>query len=585
METGEFFDTHPRAVKQWLDNLPIAHIGETSRQLYTAMHAVQRQDQVDVRHRFHFLEHVSIPLVMVLPELHKHYAGKPLPLTKKRAKIADLYTQLLRQAILGYEEVIARAIELNRLGWKKVVTTSVHRIFFFTGLLLLNQRQLYRPYKKGTWLHLYWLYQMVERYNLLQVKVVRLDMLSRKSSLQSEFYKVLLQSLLAPNLFRPRELDDVLNNMDIWIEELAITQKLPADNGQTYGFTLDADIPPGLVASNINVSVNPDVDARYLNLGLLLNYLNRLLDQAKPGVDEIQLTRHSLVSRRSLILLLNCWGRPTSRDGDRRLIQGQAEVAIGVSAIHYIVSDGAQPTSKSEQTPDKEPLVSTPDSTISLHREKEKSATSLAAMGFATDRDVQVDVWESVYYEPEPAPQSWTESIRLKVYSYLNAKVVNISKGGFCLALPHDNVENLQTGELVAIRGKQGDWQLGEICWLLCPDNAPIRAGIHKLSQSVVPALLHVQSSNHQSQPLKCLLGQNENGRILFLPNLPFSLHDKQLKLEVHNNRRSFQILEQMYATHVGSAYYFEWRKTPREQSEKDEVQISSGYESIWTKL
>jgi hypothetical protein len=572
-----YFDTHPRAVKQWLDNLPIAHIGETSRQLYTAMREVNRQEDIPVRQRFHFLEGVSEPLNMILPELHKHYAGKPLPLSKKRCKIADLYTQLLRQAILGYEQAIARAIELNRLGWKRVVTTSVHRIFHYSGLLLLNQRLLYRPYQKGLWQQLYWLYQMVESYKLLKAKVTCLDMPSCKTTVGAEFNKLLLHSLLLPNLFRPHELDEVLRNMDTWVEQLATTSQLPTDQNHTYAFTLDTDIPPGLMASNINVSVNPVIDVRYFNLTPLLHYLNQLLSQAKPGIDEIQLARRDVISRRSLILLLNNWGRPSSRDGERRLIQGQAEIAIGVSAIHYIISEGRQ-AQTAQHDPEDQILVTTPDSVISVQSDSQQSDNSLAAMGFTTDRDVHVDVWESAYFEPEPAPMSWTESIRMKVYSYLNAKVLNISKGGFCIALPHEGVENIQTGELVAIRGKGGEWQLGEIRWMLCPSNAPIRAGIQKLSQGVLPAQLHVQSTINQSQPFNCLIGRDETGNIIFFPNLPFSLQDKNIKLEMNNNTRRFDLLEQLYATPVGSAYYFEWRQTQAKAE-------TSGYDSIWAKL
>lgn len=571
------FNTHPRAVKHWLDNLPIAHIGETSRQLYTAMSEVNRQEDVPVKQRFHFLEGVSEPLNMILPELHRHYAGKPLPLSKKRRKIADLYTQLLRQAILGYEQVIARAIELNRLGWKKVVTTSVHRIFHYSGLLLLNQRLLYQPYQKGLWQQLYWLYQMVESYKLLKVKVTCPDRPSCKTTVGAEFTKLLLHALLAPNLFRPNELDEVLRNMDTWVDELATSKQLPDDQDHTYAFTLDTDIPPGLMASNINISINPAIDVRFLSLTPLLQFLNQLLTQAKPGMDEIQLTRRDTISRRSLILLLNNWGRPSSRDGERRLIQGQAEIAIGNSAIHYIISEGRQSV---QQEPEEQILVSTPDSVISVHTDTQRLDNSLAALGFTTDRDAHADIWESAYFEPEPAPLSWTESIRMKVYSYLNAKVLNISKGGFCIALPHDGVENIQTGELVAIRGKRGEWQLGEIRWMLCPSNAPIRAGIRKLSQGVQPALLHVQSTVNKSQPFKCLVGRNETGNIIFLPNLPFSLHDKKLKLEMNSNTRRFNLLEQLYATPVGSAYYFEWPQTQAQTTT-----APAGYESIWAKL
>jgi len=579
MTLGEYFDTHPRAVKQWLENLPIAHIGETSRQLYTAMRTVNRLEDVPVKQRFYFLEGASEPLSMILPELHRHYVGKPLPLSNKRRKVADLYTQLLRQAILGYEQVIARAIELNRLGWKKVVTTSVHRIFNYSGLLVLNQRLLYQPHQKGIWQQLYWLYQMVESYKLLKAKVSCLDRPSCKTTVGAEFNKLLLQSLLAPNLFRPHELEEVIRNMDTWVAELITKSQPPNTQEHTYAFTLDTDIPPGLIASNINHSVNTAIEVRYLNLSPLLQFMNQLITQIKPGIDDIPLTRRENISRRSLFLLLNNWGRPSSRDGERRLIQGQAEVAIGVSAIHYITSEGRQ---TAQPEPDDQILVTTPDSIITVQSESRNAENSLAALGFTTDRDVHTDVWESAYFEPEPAPPAWTDSIRMKVYSYLNAKVLNISKGGFCIALPHNGVENIQTSELVAIRGRRGEWQLGEIRWLLCPSNAPIRAGIQKLSQSVQPALLHVQSTVNQSQPFKCLVGKNETGKIIFLPNMPFPLDDKNIKLEIKNNTRRFDLLEQLYSTPVGSAYYFEWRK-PQTTAATDTS--TSGYDAIWAKL
>lgn len=580
-DTNQYVNTHPRVVKAWLDELPIAHIGETSRQLFTALRNVNRQEDVPVKQQFYFLEGVAEPLDMILPELHKHYVGKPQPLTKKRRKVADLYTQLLRQVILGYQQVIARAIELNRFGWKKVVTTAVHRIFHYSGLLLLNHRLLYQPYQKGMWQQLYWLYQMVESYSLLNIKVTCLYMPSIKSTLTAEFKKLLLHSILAPNLFRPHELDDVLTNMDTWIDQIVISRQRPNAPGQTYAFTLDTDIPPGLMASHINVSENPAIDVRFLNISPLLQYINHLLSQAKPGDEEIQLAHRHRISHRSLLLLLNNWGRPTSRDGERRLIQGQAEIAIGISAIHYIISEGRQVTPRETQ---EQILVTTPDSTFSAQLESEQTDNSLAALGFTTDRDVHMDVWESVYFEPKPAPPSWTESIRMKVYSYLNAKVLNISKGGICVALPHDGVEHIQTSELVAIRGQSGEWQLGEIRWLLCPNNAPIRAGVQKHSQEVLPALLQVQSKLHQSQPIKCLVGVNEKGNIVFLPNLPFSIREKNMLLEVDGESHRFKLIEPFYSTPAGSAYYFEWQKT-QDAATSDTHATSHDYESIWAKL
>ncbi|MEJ2451157.1 MAG: hypothetical protein P8047_10860 [Gammaproteobacteria bacterium] len=577
------FDTRPRAVKHWLDTLPIAHIGETARKLYTALRIVNQQEDIPVKHLFNLLEGIAEPLNMILPELHRHYVGKPLPLSRKRRKVADLYTQLLHQAIQAYQQVSARAIELNRFGWKRLVTTSLHRVFHYSGLMLLNHKLLYLPLPKGWWQQQYWLYQMAENYKLLNIKILSRQFPGSKTTIQAEFTRLLLQSLLAPNLFKPRELEEVLDNMDNWIKQVRISHMRNGEQDQIYAFTLDTDIAPGLMANKINIGENPAIEVRYLSLSPLLAYLNRQLEDARPGTETISLTRQHSVSRRSLILLLNNWGRPPSRDGERRLIQGQAEVAIGISAIHYVISEGrhAQPQPARPQHP---AVIETPDSFFTLQSDTQTAGESLASLGFTTDREVQTDIWESVYFEPEPAAPAWTESIRMKVYSYLNAKVLNISKGGFCIALPQDGVEHIQTSELVAIRGKRGEWLLGEIRWLLCPENAPIRAGIQKHSQAIRPALLHVQSKDNQAQPIKCLVGRNDSGKILFLPNLPFSLKGKKTVLEISGNKRRFDLLEQYFVTTVGRASYFEWYNKPQAATDKVGTR-SSGFESIWAKL
>lgn len=579
MSTHELIDTLPQTVDNWLENLPIAHIGETARQLYVAMRAANRQEQIAVKHHFHLLEGIAEPLALILPELHKHYAGKPLPLSNKRRKVADLYTQLLRQSILGYQQVIAHSIELNRFGWKKVVTTAVHRIFYYSGLMLCNYRLLYMPYQKGMWQQLYWIYQLVEKYSLLNCKIGCLDDPNKKSTIATEFKKMLLHSLLSPNLFKPVELQEILENMDLWAQHVMLAKQHKHEQ-HCYAFTLEADIPPGLIGDSISAKENPLIEVRYLDISDLLNYINRILSSAKHGTDIIKLARNRYASRRSLLIVLNNWGRPTCRDGERRMIQGQAEVAIGISAIHYVVSEGRQ-APKPEQAA--KPISDAADQVEITIPPVEISPTQ-ADISFATQRDEHVDVWDTIYFDSEPSPPSWTESIAMKVYSYLNAKVLNISKGGFCVALPQEGVEHIQTNELIAIRGTQGQWQLGEIRWMVCPTAGPIRAGIKRHSQKFVPVQLHIQSGSKQPQPINCLAGENENGFVLFLPNLPTSLEGKVMSLEVGRKMRSFTLQDQLYSSPVGSAFYIDWKDLKKAKTEKS-ASATNEYESIWANL
>lgn len=582
MDRHELIDTQPHTVDSWLETLPIAHVGETARQLYVAMRTANRQEKIAVKHHFHMLEGISEPLSLILPELHKHYAGKPLPLSNKRRKVADLYTQLLRQSILGYQQVITHSIDLNRFGWKKVVTTAVHRIFYYSGLMLCNYRLLYLPYQKGMWQQLYWLFQLVEKYNLLNCKVNCLDDRGKKSTIATEFKKLLLLSILSPNLFKPSELQEIIENMDLWVQQVALTKTNRQDQ-HSYAFTLEADIPPGLVGDSIPMPENPLIEVRYLDVTELLNYINRVLNDTKPGTDITKLARNRYTSRRSLLIVLNSWGRPTSRDGDRRLIQGEAEIAIGISAIHYVVSEGRQATKEVKKPrQDKKTAFVNLDTTIPPI----ENGSVQKDTGFSTQRDESMDVWETIYFDPDPAPPSWTESIHLKVYSYLSARVLNISKSGFCVALPQEGIEHIQTNELIAIRGKQGEWQLGEIRWMVCPTNGSIRAGIKKHCQKFIPVQLHIQSDFKNTQPINCLAGENENGFILFLPNLPTSLTGKNMLLEVGRKMRSFTLLEQAYNSPVGTAYYIQWEDD--KAAEKEKVTSSAKnteYESIWASL
>ena len=576
------FDTQPVAIKDWLDNLPIASVGETARQLYMAMRDVNRQDAVPVKQHFNLLEGIGEPLELILPELHRHYAGKPLPLSQKRRKVADLYTQLLRQAILGYQQVIAHSIELSRFGWKKVVTTSVHRIFYYSSLLLCNYRQLHMPYQKGMWQQLYWIYQLVEKYNLLNAKVTGLGEIQIKTSIGVEFKKLLLHSLLSPNLFKPSELKDVLNNLDIWVQYVTIKTTPRDETNTTYAFTLETDYPPGLIAQNISQAENQLIDVRYLDISNLLNHITKIMHNTKSGVETIKLGRRHITTPRSLLILLNIWGRPPTRDGERRLIQGHAEVAIGVSAIHYVISSGRH---TSGPVPDKPAKNNNLQNDFIISHSPTQSG-ELNTVDFPPVGDSGDDLWDSTYFEPESdsfstAP-SWTESMRMKVYSHLNAKVMNISKGGFCIALPQNGVEHIQTNELVACRGKTGQWQLGEIRWMVCPTTGPIRAGIQKHSQSVKPAEI-LLTSGVKAQPIKCLLGKNEDGHILFLPNMPGKLDHNEIQLIVDGKARSIQIQDSLFTTPVGSAHLFDFSDTHPASSQL--AANSDDYKSIWASL
>ena len=84
-----FCETTPKAFKDWVNQLPMANIGEASRQLY---HAIIELNQLFVPHaqRLQFLELIRPKIHFVCEELSRHYLGLSIALPEKQRKIANL---------------------------------------------------------------------------------------------------------------------------------------------------------------------------------------------------------------------------------------------------------------------------------------------------------------------------------------------------------------------------------------------------------------------------------------------------------------------------------------------------------------
>ncbi len=581
----DLFDTRPASVDKWLEDLPLASVGETARQVYSALRNVNLQDDLPVKNLFHFLECVSQPLNQILPELHKHYAGKPLPLTEKRRKIASLYGQLLLQSIEGYQRVISSSIELVLFGWKKVVTTAVHRILFYQSLMLCNYRLLYLPFPRGTWQQLYWLYQLIEKYELLDSKVASLSRPGVKTTLENEYKKLLLISLLSPNLFRLTELHTVLNDMDRWPTFTSLSHQRPENSTHVYAYLGDTDISPGLMADNQVLSAH-NLQMQYFDVAPLIDHIKTQLAHTAADTTKRAFWHEEATDRRTLLLLLNTWGRPPIRDGERRPMAGQAELAIGMSAIHYLLAEGRNKI---------QPVTTTTNNSQSSSRFSfdtaagKRTPNSLDTATFHTDRDGTHDVWETAFFEPDAPPPSWTESISLKAYSYLEVRVLNVSKGGFCISIPQESIQNLQTGELISLRGKNGQWLLGEIRWMICPVTGPIRAGVKRLCNRVDQAQLHLDTGQSQTQPIRALVGEQERGLTLFMPSLPTNLEGRSLSMEYNGQQHNFVFDATLQGTMQGNAFHIHLNHIPETEpaavTSSPAVAATDRFAKVWTSL
>ena len=83
------FLTKEKETKEWIETLPIANVGETSRQLFKTLINFNRME-MPFNQRIKTIECFREPLAFVQSNLEKHYYDMGMPLSSKAHKISVL---------------------------------------------------------------------------------------------------------------------------------------------------------------------------------------------------------------------------------------------------------------------------------------------------------------------------------------------------------------------------------------------------------------------------------------------------------------------------------------------------------------
>lgn len=201
--------TSPAAVKEWLDKLPKANLGDYSRQLYQGMQEVN-QLQLEPLKRFTLQENLSVAVTNLEPRIARHYLRKPL-LLNKQARLAGQLNQVLYiQLAVGYKAVI------NALKGPKQAH-AMQRLMAILGKLLHLSCQLYQQPPQGFWQDCYQLYQQA---TCLQLEHLKISVPTPKGtierSINQEYLVLLLLSTARSNQLSASQLDRLWEGLPHW---------------------------------------------------------------------------------------------------------------------------------------------------------------------------------------------------------------------------------------------------------------------------------------------------------------------------------------------------------------------------------
>ena len=237
------FNSQPSDVKGWIDGLPMANIGATSRLLYKALLELNHQD-IPAQQRFKALELLHGPVHYVTENMKKHFVGQSLPLAQNKLKIAHLSREITHELATGYKVLVMEQIAGIGRKDKKLLITASHRAIKLLSLVLLNAYQVYEAYPDSVWLEIHSLYRYAEGNQLHKGKVFDSSARRETSSTIAHVYKqILLLALACPYRLRHNEAEKVYQALEKWAYYSDLTA-VDQTEDTLFAVNLDSDQPP-----------------------------------------------------------------------------------------------------------------------------------------------------------------------------------------------------------------------------------------------------------------------------------------------------------------------------------------------------
>ncbi|MBI5460635.1 MAG: hypothetical protein HY941_00430 [Gammaproteobacteria bacterium] len=550
------FDPRPAQVEQWIKELPLANLGESSRRLYEALRSIQTL-VLPAEQRFRLLEQLRPPIDTVLDAMKVHYVGKPFPLADKSRQTVALAQVLMQQMAQGYRNTLATG--------GKHLTLATQRGLIYLGHMLLRAYQVYAPYPVGVWREIHDLYRQAEARGDAQspLKEPAADSDCNRT-IENTYKHILLLALACPYRLRQGEVERIDAWLCNWAQHATLSRLAATRNPSGMFVTnFNTDDPPTYLVLRAT-EYNPE-SCRLLNAARLADAIRDTLGRQRR--EEGNKAQH--INDHALRRLMLAWGVMPKRRFSRTQKHSTAVVAMGLSTAHYFIGGESAFAQMGDSAAN--PLFNNPaqfgtSETADRHGQ-------LPDMWEMTDihlvRDAQPNAADAHNIEFTPGHDPFALKPREKsstqpVYQTHLWKMVNVSAGGYRLLWDNHENSQAQVGELLGLRESHDPdsfhLSLGVVRWMKCDTELGLELGVEMLSPGAIAIGTKMHRINGSSEYLRSLLlpaiktlGQPAT---LLTPALPYHVGDI-LMVSSHGQEARVELTKLMENTGSFAQYQF----------------------------
>mgnify|MGYP000432671753 CR=1 FL=1 len=578
------FSNHTSSeIKKWVKDLPLANVGEISRQLYQAIIELN-QLVLNPGVRMQLLELLRPPIDYVCKELSKHFLNQSVVLTEKQQKVANLAQAIQIHLASGYKIVMVETVpgmtnEKNRKGF----ACAAHRMISEYGQVLLRANQLYTAIPKNIWLEMHQVYKVAEAEDLLKYTVTDEHNKQLSESRIDEVYKCnILLSCCRPNQLRQHDIQLAFEAFQLWANHCNIGADIADDS--VFIMNMEQDLP-----CRYKSLMNGPLTSQYYGFDTrelveLISKHIELAEKKSTSGSELQLPRQ--VTDILLNHFNQAFGILTKRTFKRIENEGSLSLCIGLSASHYYTSGKVE------------------FHTQMFHSGASNSDTENNI--FLTQARRQHDAWSEAAdvgghqaTTPADSPISFNRAPEVtggESYPSYVVPLVNTSPGGYCLQWQGEVPSNIQAGEILSLReSEKQPWSVAVIRWIRHIKKKGTQIGIELLAPGAKPCgvqLLH--KTGDPSEYLRGMLLPELSGigqpATLITPRLPFQSGHK-VSIKFSDAETKCQLEMRVSAT--SSFNQFELSKSTHIRHEQDNITDGSpnsqtsedDFDSLWPTL
>lgn len=492
--------TREASVKAWVRSLPLTQIQFVSGLLYQALPDVGRL-QTNASHRLQILEAMRPSTLQAIDGLAQSFLNQPLILPEPAVKTATVAQALQKHLINGYLVAI-RDLCAEAKPNLELLPLAIHRAITSLGLLLLRYYQLYVPVSGQLWTELHSLYQIAVQLNINELPVTdKHPHQHHCNTINLTYMRALLLACARPNQLRQDEILATYNALDSLAPLASLQDAVGSSHDNLFAVAINSNRPP-LYRSRFKAEDNQLL--LELNTASLCRRLTDVNATANSENGETMTLRNELQLTSALTLhLIQAWNLLAQRNFERQQANGELEVTVGLTNIHYHLGGKVDFThflNRMHGGSGSEPGTIFQKRGVQLKDDTHKKddpwddAFDIAGTHLA-GKKISTGNIEYAIRKQE------SETIQADNHPVFSVPLIDSSPGGYCIEWQESIPNQVKAGELLGLREpSRNRWSLGVVRWANQSKGAT-QLGIQILSAQATPiglAIIHKTGSSSE---------------------------------------------------------------------------------------